>query len=304
MKKKIIALILIALTLFALARLYYRLTDDFRHGNITHDHAARPEWETPPLSDEEKRRLATILNQPYHYIDKGAQSYAFGSADGKYVLKFFKFKHLRPSLFQSWLPPFPFIAEYRDRQAARKKRKFEGVFAGYHLANQVHKKESGLIYIHLNPTKNLFSSVTVFDKIGRKHFIQLDEVVFILQKRAQTMRAVISEALSQGNLDLAKKRINQILDLYLSEYKKGIFDHDHGIMHNAGFAGKHPIHLDVGKLKSDANMRLQSNYAQDLALVARRMDRWLKENSGENYQPLKQHIEQKVSEITEQPFVL
>ena len=288
-----------ALILFGAARLYYRLTDDFRLGNITHEFPPRSEWAVADPTKQQQTIIDSILKQKFYYIGKGAQSYAFGSEDGQYVLKFFKFKHLRPSPLLDWLPPLPAINAYREKQSARKERKFEGVFSGYHLAYERHKDESGLIFIHLNPSQNLFPTVTLVDKIGRKHHIDLDHVVFILQYKAETMRTVLHTLLEQGQLDLAKERISQIFALYLSEYQKGIYDHDHGIMHNAGFVGDRPIHLDVGKLKQDDNMRLKDHYAEDIQLVAARMSRWLQENEPKYYPELKQHIDAIIQEITQ-----
>src|SRR5262249_60872628 len=108
------------------------------------------EWEIPALQNDEKQKLNAILSQKFSYIGKGAQSYAFSSADNQYVLKFFKFKHLTPHWFVELFPPFPPFSTYRETQAVRKQRKLMGVFEGYHLAYEVHKQPSGLIYAHLN----------------------------------------------------------------------------------------------------------------------------------------------------------
>jgi len=56
------------------------------------------------LSDQEHQELAQILNQKFSYIGKGAQCYAFVSDDQLYVLKFFKFKHLKPNLLVDLIP--------------------------------------------------------------------------------------------------------------------------------------------------------------------------------------------------------
>src|SRR5688572_10653905 len=95
--------ILIILAAFALIRGYYFLTDDFRIGNIIYPMDKREEWIFNESTDEEFK-ISQILNQEYTYIGKGAQCYAFGSQDGKYVLKFFKFKHLKPSYLISLIP--------------------------------------------------------------------------------------------------------------------------------------------------------------------------------------------------------
>lgn len=295
---------LLALLLFGSARLYYGLTDDFRIANITEELSYRPEWKIEASSLADQSHLQKILNQPFFYIGKGAQSYVFGSEDGKYVLKFFKFKHLRPSPYLEWLPSWTPLESYRLRQAARKERKFESVFSGYHLAYTVHKEESGLIFVHLNKTQQLFPRVTVIDKIGLSHSIALDDVAFIVQYRGETLRTVIQRLLEEGNIDQTKQRLDQIFDLYVSEYQKGIYDHDHGVMQNAGFTGHRPIHLDVGKLKSEEKMRSKPYYSDDLSLVGAKIGYWIKHHQPTYYPMLAQHIEAKVGGIILEPYNL
>jgi hypothetical protein len=289
---------IIGLTIFGIVRVYYNLTDDFRLGNITYETPNRSEWEVSALTAKESNQINAILNQPFAYIGKGAQSYAFGSEDGKYVLKFFKFKHLRPSWFLNLLPPIPSLEKYRLRQQQRKERKLENVFAGYRLAFQVHRPESGLLYIHLNTTKGQFPTVTVFDKLGMKHQIDLDDVVFILQERVETARVVIHRHLQQKDLAGAKAKIDAIFDLYMQEYAKGIFDNDHGVMRNVGFVAERPVHLDVGKLKQNPTIKQPNEYLKDLTMVANRMAGWLRENEVEDYPYLKNVIESKIESLT------
>jgi hypothetical protein len=285
------------LIILVLTRGYYRLTDDFRLANMTHPMPYQTEWEIPPLDALEKNQLDQILKQTFYYIGKGAQSYAFASEDKQYVLKFFKFKHLKPSWFVDMLPSIPPFERYRNTQALRKQRKLEGVFVGYRLAYDLHRKESGLIYIHLNPTFNTHQSVHVKDKIGRDHEIDLDPVVFIVQEKAQTMRAVINELLQKGNEPLAKHRIRQILDLYYSEYKKGIYDRDHGVMHNTGFVHDRPIHLDVGKLTKEETMKNPAVARQDLEIIVRKVDYWLSTNYPKYQETILQDMQEKLSEL-------
>ncbi|MEC7838849.1 MAG: hypothetical protein VX777_02280 [Chlamydiota bacterium] len=260
--------IAIALFTFISFRIYYRTTDDFRIGNIMHDMPHQESWEIADLSTEENSLLEHIFNQKFTYIGKGAQSYAFASEDDKYVIKFFKFKHLKPSWFVDNLPSISPLKEFREIQQYKKKRKLLSVFNGYRLAYDVHKPESGLIYVHLNKSNNLKKQVTVKDKIGFTRSINLDDVNFVVQEKVLTSRKVIFDALGDGDVALAKMYIHKLFDLYLSEYSKGIYDHDHGVLHNTGFANGKPVHLDVGKLYRDENIH-KSEYSQkDLTIVA------------------------------------
>ena len=55
--------------------------------------------------------------------------------------------------------------------------------------------------------------------------------------------------------------------MYISEYKKGIYDRDHGVMHNTGFVEDYPFHLDVGKFSKEESMRQVKFYKKDLERI-------------------------------------
>ncbi len=301
-KKLLVASIFACLAIFALARVYYSLTDDFRLANIRYDIPNRTEWEIAPLDPSQKNEIDKILSQQFTYIGKGAQSYAFGSADGKHVIKFFKFKHLRPSIFLDLMPPIFDLQNYSKKQYQRKERKLEGVFSGYRLAYEMHRKDSGLVYIHLNTTENQFPKLVVKDKMGWQHTIPLDDVVFILQDYATTARAVISKLLMEGDVEAVKQKIDKIYDLYLSEYAKGIFDNDHGVMRNVGFVADRAIRIDVGKLKNYAEIKSLSYYSKDLVMTADRMLAWFSHNEKNAYPYLKAYVENKITNLVNEPY--
>lgn len=293
----------IAIAIFALARVYYRTTDDIRLSNMMYEMPYHKEWDIQPLSSIEQERVDKILDQPFSYIGKGAQAYAFGSEDGLYVLKFFKFKHLKPSLFLQALPPIGPIKTYKETQIARKQKKLEGVFEGYRLAYEVHRKPSGILFIHLNPSENLHKTVILKDKIGFHHAVDLDKFVFILQERGVTTREVLRKLLNQGDIEGAKKKIDSIIDLYVLEYSKGIYDRDHGVMHNTGFVGERPIHLDVGKLSEEPAMKNPKVSNPDLEKIAHKLHSWVHENYPQYAVQIDQEIQKKLSEVFGYPWV-
>lgn len=290
-------ILITALVVFALARVYYKLTDDFRLSNITFPLPYEKSWEIAAPSTEEEKQLNTILDQPFIYLGKGAQSYVFASEDGQYVLKFFKFKHLRPSLFIEALPPIGFLKTYKEKQAARKERKLFGVFKSYRLAYDVDKKESGLIFIQLNTENNPERYVTIIDKIGIKRTIDLQNYPFILQYKGETLRVVLDQLLKKQDIDTAEIRLGQILDLYAEEYAKGVYDHDHGIMQNTGFVGDRPIHLDVGKLLSEEQMRDKKYAKEDVQIVARNINLWVSKNYPQYSERIAGYLNKKIAQL-------
>lgn len=286
----------IALAIFLVCacgmRAYFRLTDDFRIANISYELPYHPEWETSPAAD-----LTEILKQPFSYIGKGSQSYAFASADGQYVLKFFKYKHLRPHWLVELLSPLPYFSNYQQKQTRRKARKLNHLFAGYHLAWESLRDESGLLFVHLNMTQGLYPKATVIDKIGLKRTIDLDSVVFIVQRKARTTRAVVDELLSHGDVATAQTRIRQILQLYALEYQRGIYDMDHGVMHNTGFVGEKPIHLDIGKLTREPRTADPAFYRPDIQKVGLRIAAWLEASHPEHSDAMLRDLDQTLHEL-------
>lgn len=296
-RKKLILCVGLSLAIFGLVRAYYRLTDDFRLANMTYEIPHHPEWEIPSLTKADEENLDQALSQSYHYLGKGAQSYVFSSEDGKYVLKFFKFKHLKPSLFYSLLPPVYPFKTYVAKEEARKERKLNSVFIGYRLSYDHHKNETGLVFIHLNKTDDLHRSVVVKDKLGFAHTIDLDSTVFLVQEKGETLRTVMNTLLSKKQVGLAKQRIRQVFDLYVSEYNKGIYDRDHGVMHNVGFVGGKPIHLDVGKMTQDERLKERRIYAEDLRLIYAKIDLWVRTHYPHYHEEVVKDMDAKFLEV-------
>lgn len=294
-------LFLMAMSLFVMARIYYRLTDDFRIANISYEMPYQSQWEVPQLSAEQREQLLHTLNQKFSYIGKGAQSYAFGSEDGKYVLKFFKYKHLKPSFLVQGLPNLGPLKSYKERVEARKAHKLHSVFNGYHLAYNVHKEEAGLIYVQLNKDHTLNKNITLVDKLGLERIVDLGSVTFILQERVNISRQAIFSALAEGNIEKANRFIHRLLDLYLSEYAKGIYDHDHGVLHNTGFVGERPVHLDVGKLYRDENIRKPEFYQKDLALVIGKISARIYDRFPHLHSEIATGLNRYIEEALEQP---
>lgn len=292
--RRILWTLAVLLLLYGAMRLYFAATDDFRLSNITYNMPYQKEWEVVTANTDQASHFNQILNQQFSYLGKGAQSYAFASDDGKYVIKFFKFKHLRPSWFHALLPSVGFLKDFKEKQAARKHRKLYGVFQGYKTAYEMHKNESGLLFIQLNIIDNLPRSVVVRDKIGLKRTIALENIPFILQYKGETLRVILRGLLDKNDVSGAEERLGMIFDLYASEYQKGIYDHDHGVMYNTGFIDEHPFHLDVGKLVKDESMRNSERAHSDLLQVAAKMKIWIKHFYPQYYEQLSAFIDQRI----------
>jgi hypothetical protein len=302
MKRKILWACLSLFVLFIAGRIYYRVTDDFRIGNVTHDFKDGAEWDSPSLSAQELATLSSIFDQKFSYLGKGAQCYAFASEDGSYVLKLFKFKHLRPALWVTMLPDIPLFNEYKQKERNRKAAKLHSVLSGYHLAYQHHKEGSGLLYLHFNPTNYLKKKMTVIDKIDLQYHLDLDQTVFLLQKKGETFRARLGSLIKKGNIEGAKSSIGKIMDMYIHEYKQGMWDRDHGVMHNTGFVKDEPFHLDIGKFSRDDKIRDPAVFREDFRHIGWKIDTWIKTHYPEEYPALSDYIEERYQLYTGEPL--
>lgn len=286
--------VLLALICYGGIRSYYFLTDDFRIGNIVLDREYSSEWEASTHMSPATRE---ILSQDFAYLNKGAQSYAFQSEDGRYILKLFKFKHVKPSWLVKMLPDIELIKPFKERYFTRKNEKLQRMFRGYLLAFQKHREESGILYLHLNRTTHLDQRVTLYDKLGISHAIDLDTMAFVLQRRAIRTDEILQRLLSKGEVTAAKCYIKQILALYRSEYQKGIHDTDVGALRNTGIVGETPIRFDVGELTVNKGLTQKGAQIKDLQRIAIDLQEWLLTHYPDSYSELSNEITQFIKSI-------
>lgn len=215
------------------------------------------------------------IKQPLTYLGKGGQAYAFETADGKLVLKFLKFKTFRPRLSNKLISLIPFMGDYEANFIAKKQKKFAELYEGYKLAYMLNQEGSGLLYLHFEPTQNQFGTVELIDRQGKKHLVDLDTTVFVIQEKGRLLNELLDEALDQGDHQKAENLLLSFMKFYLSQYAKGLYDRDYGLVHNVGFVGEKPIHIDMGKITYDERMKDPKVQKEDLKLVFKRFEKWL-----------------------------
>ncbi|WP_068470384.1 hypothetical protein [Candidatus Protochlamydia phocaeensis] len=290
---RLISLSLLIAALYGAGRLYFHLTGGFTLANISSDFSFNPEWEVRPLAKEEKERLTQALDQPYYYLGKGCQSYVFLSKDGRYVIKFFKYQRFRMQPWLVYFPPLPAIVKYREEKMEKKWGKLDSFVKSWKVAFENLRDETGLIFVHLNKTTDLQKRLTIYDKIGYSHQIDLDQMEFCIQNRAYMLCDVLLELKEKGDLQGAKQLINDLLGLILSEYHRGLADNDHALMQNTGVAQGKPIHIDVGQFVQNEAIKNPTVYHQELYTKMYKFKLWLKDS----YPELADFLEERLAEI-------
>ena len=224
----------IGLITLALCLGFASLTRGFYPYKVLFDFPFHAEWETPLPAN-------LPLNGPFFYLGHGLQSYVFEDASKTYVIKLFR-SDLR-----------------KQRSSLERSEKLLRTLNASKLAYDILPEETGLLGIHLNTTMNVLGSATFYDRLGIPRTISLDQLRFVVQKKAIPFR----EAFSKGEVP---KLINGFLQLLDRRIALGIHNSDRNLCSNFGFIGSQAIEIDCGnyvdyravrseKWKSDEKLR-------------------------------------------------
>jgi hypothetical protein len=272
-------------------RFVHQKSERFSLDKITTYRSYSPEWQIPPLSTEEQKELDQILNQKFTYYSKGSQAYVFISEDKKIILKFLKQHKLRP---KSWLAYIPLSFNPYFQEHLSKQKKCQALFTACKTAFLELKKETGLIYVHLNNTRDLNKKVTIYDKNGQRHIVDIDKTSFYIQKRAQLIYSRISELVYQGDIDQAKRIITSVFSLIDFLGKKGVVDNDPILRKNFGLIDDIAVQIDIGSLRIDPTRQQNLAYKNEVGSITHSFKIWLEKN----YPQLTEHFEQCLQEIS------
>lgn len=207
-----------------------------------------PEWECRPLSTEERNEVENALSQSYHYLGGGGQCFSFVSGDEKYVIKFFKQKAFATPV---WMDHFalPFLINWmREKKIGKKGAKRNRAFKAFKLSFDFLSAESGLLYVHLNQTQHLQKTLSFLDDSGNEHLLNLDELEFVVQKKADLAYHVLDQLIQNNDIVGAKQAIDQLLSLNIKLYQKGFRNRDPNFRNNWGFIGARGMLIDVGRI--------------------------------------------------------
>lgn len=273
----LIAVAVLSFIIYGTQRLYFEVTGGFTVGNITSDFKHDSRWDTQPLNPEEQQKIGQILAQPYYYLGKGCQSYVFASDDGKYVIKFFKYQHYRQ---KPWVDLFAFIepvAQFREKSMAKKKRLFDGFFTSWKIGYEHLQDETGIVYVQLNKTDDLNQQIKIYDKMGMEHVLDSAKMEFLVQKRADMLCPTISQFMANGEEVQAKQLLTDLVNMIVSEYRRGIVDKDHALMQNTGVYQGRPMHVDVGQFVFEERILNPEISNQELFNQTYKLRLWLQQ---------------------------
>jgi hypothetical protein len=245
---------------------YQKITsvEGFSEDKISSSLPIHPQWTIP--APAESIQIKEILGSQFKFLGEGAQAFAFESADGKYVLKFFKMRRFSPS-----------TADYLCPHVVRRRLKnLRWVFNGYKIAYENFRQDTGLVFIHLAKTDYLNQKASIIDDKGTLHLIDLDKTEFVLQEKAELLFDRLAKLQKVGDQQRVQQSIAAVLELVKRRIDKGYADRDKGVSNNFGFVGERAIQLDIGRLYKGVK-------AGQFEHVQQRIVRWQKENQTKEY---------------------
>ncbi len=272
-----IALVCFPLVVLSFGLYYCSVGRGFQIDKISSKLSYNETWEIEPLSQEEKEHLIhEVFSQTFYYLGSGNQTYAFVSSDNKYVVKFFKMHRLLP---KHWLTGFPFslFEKYRFDHVEKKQLYFESTFTSFKDAYQHFRKESGLMFLHLNKSRDLKTSLSVIRYDGKKFLIDLDSKEFIVQHKAERVCDYLADLLSDGKLDQARLIVREWLGLIAVRCKKGFADQDVEFRSNFGVLDGHVVLIDCGNLYADPSLKHPTYFQAEILRAAEKLELWSSE---------------------------
>lgn len=219
------------------------LKEGFWGFEIQHELPSVQETFVPPQEEP--------FNQPYYYIGKGCQSYVFESLDKKYVLKFFKKKHLSDPIFLKKMSFIPFLKPYISEKCARRVFRRSELSNSLVIAEKYLKAQGALVSIYLPMNFPFQKKAIVFDRIGWQHTIDLNNTPFILQKKAVPLASYLRNLAENHENEKVVSLIDSIKELLQSCVASGVVDVDraYAFVQNTAYLTdeKRVILMDVGK---------------------------------------------------------
>ena len=269
MKKKHLLIACLLICLFTYTH-FIKRTKGFSIEKILSKHTFSPRWDFGNPTPEQEELLDQIGAETFTLLGSGKECYAFVNESGTIVIKFFKQKHMRTQSILNHLPLPLYQKKLHQETISRRTHHRNRLFSSYQIAYERLHSQTGVLYLHLNKTTTLKRTICLINPSGKKHRIQLDDMEFLIQKRAYPILDTLASLMEQNQIDDAKAIIASILDLITTRKKLGIGDDDINCERNLGLFDEKAFQIDVGEFfPSFPTLPTRENYTsatEDLRL--------------------------------------
>ena len=284
---------------------------------LSEDLFIQPDWDIAALNQEEERVIKELLDQPFTFLGSGSECFAFLSQDEKTVIKFFKLDYFRPIYFlrglfsenhrenagtlssiYTQLSPFCFgMDSLVKRVVGMREFRIGRTFKSLKLSYDHLKEETGLIYLHLNPTSLFHKKLTLYDPNGIAQEIDLDSTRFYIQKRATPLEKHLLALKENHEQKRAEQCLASLCNLIVQRCRKGFADRD-PYNKNFGFIEDRAIEIDTGSFIPYLRMQEPRFYKQELLFIALGIKQWAKSHYPELLSPIDSLLAEEIGQGT------
>jgi hypothetical protein len=237
------------------------------------------------FSDEVKK----ALQQPFHYIGRGRQCFAFASEDEKYVLKFPRTDIYKTPL---WVRAVG-LSAYRKKLEANHKKREAFILESFKISSEELKEQTGILALHLGQSFSKGQFLTLLDAAHCKHLLPLERASFVLQYKHPILMKAFSEAIQKKEQSQAEKILDALLAAIHERASHGILNRDRSFLRNYGFDGEKAYQIDVGSFFKNPHLALDQAYQKSIRDSVDPIREWLSQYSPETIP----HLNQKLKEF-------
>jgi hypothetical protein len=235
---------------------------------------SRKEWDIK-LTSAHDRFFYVVCQQTLTWLGKGMQAVVFETQDEKYVVKFFQLGRLREDEERGFFQNL-FSKETKEKRQDRLLHR-EEIFSSSKMCFEELQEETGIVYVHLNRTKDKIHGIKLVDKYGQSHHIRGDDASFVVQKKARYLIPTINGFMENGKIEEAKACVNHVFDLLMSLAKKGFVDGDDALIrnNNIGLTDDKAIYIDTGHLFYAKNLDVSERMRYEFQVRLDPLEKWL-----------------------------
>ncbi len=278
MKRKLFSLLLLILFSVAAGEVLYYVKDGFSARRI---HSLNRETDANWSQETQQ-----ILEQPYRYIGRGRQCFAFASDDGKYVLKL-----PRTDIYTLpfWARALP-VPAYRSKLDLDHRSRETFILDSFLISANDLKDQTGILAIHLGKSRPKGKKLVLIDASGCTHHLSLEKTAFILQYKQPILMKSFSAALEKGDRKEAEKILDALLSVIVKRAQKGILNRDRSFLRNYGYDGKQAYQIDVGSFFRKPELSRSEIYEKSIRDSVDPIDEWVAKNAPEMEKYLKERL--------------
>lgn len=223
-------------------------------------------------TSEEMHCLSQALSQKFTLSDKNSYFYTVVSEDKNYEIKLFRKLLFRDRRWISHIP-FSFNPYYRDQLIRQEEKK--RFFTSCRDACVSIREETGVIYAHLSPVQLCPLKVSILDKKGKEHRLNLNQFAYCVQRHSDLLYTRLAELIDEGDSQAAEQVITSIVDLARRLESKGVVQDERTTCQQMGLVDGKAVYTEISCLslaqeKSDV-------HTQDIAKMVTPLKVWLQE---------------------------